>query len=69
MPVIYTIPEFCKAYGLSRPSFYRRAAAGSMPPVRKIGKKSVIAVADAAAWFAALPTGITSGSFGRGPQS
>ena len=38
-----SIPEFCKAYGLSRSTVYRMMAEGTLPSV-KIGKRRLVPV-------------------------
>jgi hypothetical protein len=50
-----TIPDFLERYSISRSAFYRAAAQGGIR-VTKIGKATRIALADAEAWAASLPT-------------
>ena len=52
-PVFLPLREFLRAYGISKTSFYRRAALGNMPPVVKIGRSTLVPVAAADEWFAA----------------
>lgn len=50
-----TPPEFMETYKTSRSAFYREVQAGRLR-IRKIGRATRIAVADAEAWAASLPT-------------
>jgi hypothetical protein len=47
-PVLIPLLTFLKQYGVSKSSFYRRAA--EMPPVLKIGRSVLVSVAEADAW-------------------
>jgi excisionase family DNA binding protein len=49
-----TIREFCDAYHVSLPTYYRQIRTGRLRAV-KIGKRVLIPTANAEAWFAALP--------------
>jgi excisionase family DNA binding protein len=51
----YSATEFMRIYGVPRSSFYRLVKAGHLR-IRKIGRASRIAKADAQAWAAGLPT-------------
>jgi predicted DNA-binding transcriptional regulator AlpA len=47
-PVLLPLLTFLKRYSISKSSFYRRAA--EMPPVIKIGRSTLVSVAEADAW-------------------
>ena len=49
-----TVDEFCSWAGIGRSKFYNEVKAGRIR-VRKIGRKSVVAMADAQAWLESLP--------------
>lgn len=55
MDGFYTVPDFLKAYAISRTEFYRQVQAQKIR-LTKLGRSSRIAKADAAAWAASLPT-------------
>lgn len=65
-PAFLPLREFLQIYGLSKTSFYRRAALGNMPPVVKIGRSTLVPVAEADAWFAARVQPASSLSQPRG---
>jgi excisionase family DNA binding protein len=48
------IQEFCDMYGVGKSTMYEEVKAGRLQ-VRKIGKRSLIAVDDADRWLANLP--------------
>lgn len=48
------IQEFCELYGVGKSTMYEEVKAGRLT-VRKIGKRSLIAVDDADAWLENLP--------------
>lgn len=52
---LLSVKEFLTLSGLSKTSFYNEVNAGRLS-ARKIGRKTVIAAEDAAAWRANLPT-------------
>jgi hypothetical protein len=52
-PVAYTITEFCDAYKLSRPFYFRIRNAGRGPVETRIGAKVLIGRDQAEAWFEA----------------
>lgn len=52
---LLTVSEFKDRYKISHSAFYREVAAKRIP-IRKIGRSTRIAVADAEAWAANLPT-------------
>ena len=62
---LYTIHEFCKAYGIGRGLFYAEAKAGLLPVVT-IGSQPRIKAADADAWFASLTPHYTNATNGQG---
>jgi hypothetical protein len=47
-PVLIPLLTFLKRYSISKSSFYRRAS--EMPPVIKVGRSTLVAVAEADAW-------------------
>jgi excisionase family DNA binding protein len=52
--LLYTIPECCRLAAIGRTKFYELVATGEIP-VRKIGKKSLVAAADLKRWVDRLP--------------
>jgi excisionase family DNA binding protein len=50
---VYSIPEFAAAHGLGRSTVYRLLRSGDLK-ARKIGKRTVIAAADAESWLRRL---------------
>ena len=50
----FTIPDFCRAYGIGRTHAYAEIATGRLLAC-KIGRRTVIRKRDADAWLAALP--------------
>ena len=50
LPPAMPIPEFCRAFGISRALFYKLPAA-DRPPVIRIGTKPLIRAADALEWL------------------
>jgi len=55
MTTLLTVAEFKDRYKISHSAFYREVAANRIP-IRKIGRATRIAVADAEAWASSLPT-------------
>jgi excisionase family DNA binding protein len=53
MKDLITIKDFCERFSVSRTTFYRQHAAGTLP-VRKVGRATRIRVVDAEAWAAKL---------------
>ncbi|WP_299349467.1 helix-turn-helix domain-containing protein [uncultured Shimia sp.] len=49
---VYSIDEFCEAYGVSRSSFYRLRKAGTGPRVARLGGRVVVPVIAAQVWLA-----------------
>lgn len=54
MTELLTVREFKSRYKISHSAFYREVQKGL--PIRKIGRATRIALADAEAWAANLPT-------------
>jgi excisionase family DNA binding protein len=52
--LLLTIPECCSLAAIGRTKFYELVACGEIP-VRKIGKKSLVAAADLKRWADRLP--------------
>jgi predicted DNA-binding transcriptional regulator AlpA len=52
---LLTVKQFKDRYSISHSAFYREVAANRIP-IKKIGRSTRIAVADAEAWAASLPT-------------
>ena len=52
--LLYTIPQCCRLAAVGRTKFYELIASGEIP-VRKIGKKSLVAAADLKRWAEQLP--------------
>jgi excisionase family DNA binding protein len=52
--LLYTIPQCCRLAALGRTKFYELIASGEIP-IRKIGKKSLVAAADLKRWAEQLP--------------
>jgi excisionase family DNA binding protein len=52
--LLYTIPQCCRLAAIGRTKLYELVAAGEIP-VRKVGKKSLIAAADLKRWADRLP--------------
>jgi hypothetical protein len=52
---LLTVAEFKGRYKISHSAFYREVAANRIP-IRKIGRATRIALADAEKWAASLPT-------------
>jgi excisionase family DNA binding protein len=52
--LLYTIPECCRLAAIGRTKFYELIAGGEIP-IRKVGKKSLVAAADLKRWAEQLP--------------
>jgi excisionase family DNA binding protein len=52
--LLYTISECCRLAAIGRTKFYELVASGEIP-VRKVGKKSLVAAADLKRWTEQLP--------------
>ena len=50
----FTIPDFCRAYGIGRTRTYAEIAAGRLL-ARKVGRRTLILKRDADAWLNSLP--------------
>jgi excisionase family DNA binding protein len=53
-PVARTVKDFCRAYGVSRPTVYRLLAAGKLKAVKVSSTKTLIPEESAKAWFGSL---------------
>lgn len=62
--LIYTIPEFCAAYGVSRSKLYLMWKEGDGPLCIKIGSRTLIGKADANDWASNLPRKKPASSLG-----
>jgi excisionase family DNA binding protein len=54
-PLLYTIPQCCRLLALGRTKLYELIGSGEIP-VRKIGRRTLIAAADLQRWAEQLPT-------------
>jgi predicted DNA-binding transcriptional regulator AlpA len=52
-PVLLPLRVFLKTYAISKSEFYRMAARGEAPDVFRLGRRTLIPAASAAAWLAA----------------
>jgi excisionase family DNA binding protein len=52
--LLLTIPECCRLAAIGRTKFYELVAAGEIP-VRKIGRKTLVAASDLGDWVERLP--------------
>jgi excisionase family DNA binding protein len=52
--LLYTIPQCCRLAAMGRTKFYELVAAGDIP-IRKIGKKTLVAASDLRSWVERLP--------------
>jgi len=52
--LLYTINQRCRLVTIGRTKFYELVASGEIP-VRKVGKKSLVAAADLKRWADRLP--------------
>ena len=60
MKLLYTISECCRLASIGRTKLYELVANGEIP-MRKVGKKTLIAAADLQRWADQLPTLKTKG--------
>jgi excisionase family DNA binding protein len=58
-PIAYTIPDFCRTFGIGRTTVYRLIDDGKIE-VRKVGRRTVIDAASAVLWYASLPVGVAA---------
>jgi predicted DNA-binding transcriptional regulator AlpA len=52
-PVLFPLQTFLKLYSLSKSEFYRMCSRGEAPDLVKLGRRTLIPAASAAAWLAA----------------
>jgi predicted DNA-binding transcriptional regulator AlpA len=52
-PVLLPLRTFLKLYSLSKSEFYRLCVGGEAPDLVKLGRRTLIPAASAAAWLAA----------------
>jgi excisionase family DNA binding protein len=52
--LFYTINQCCRLTAIGRTKFYELVASGEIP-IRKVGKKTLVAAADLARWAERLP--------------
>jgi excisionase family DNA binding protein len=52
--LLYTISQCCRLAAIGRTKFYELVASGEIP-VRKVGKKTLVAAADLKRWADRLP--------------
>lgn len=52
--LLYTIPECCRLVSIGRTKFYELIASGEIP-IRKVGRKTLVAVSDLRCWVERLP--------------
>lgn len=62
--LLLTIPECCRLAAIGRTKFYQLIGAGQIP-IRKIGKKTLVAADDLRRWAERLPA-IEPTNTGRG---
>lgn len=53
--LLYSIAQCCRMAAIGRTKFYQLVASGEIP-VRKIGKRTLVAAADLKRWVERLPT-------------
>jgi excisionase family DNA binding protein len=53
--LLYTITECCRLASIGRTKFYELISDGEIP-IRKVGKKTLVAAADLKRWAERLPT-------------
>jgi excisionase family DNA binding protein len=52
--LLYTIPQCCRLAAIGRTKFYELVATGEIP-IRKVGKKTLVAAANLERWAERLP--------------
>jgi len=57
--LLLTIPECCRAAAIGRTKLYELIASGEIP-IRKVGRKSLIAASDLRSWVDRLPSKSTA---------
>lgn len=65
--LLYTVSQCCHMAAIGRTKFYELVANGEIP-VRKIGKKTLVAAVDLQRWAEQLPTLEIKGGDQRGSQ-
>lgn len=53
--LLYTVHQCCRLAAIGRTTFYELVACGEIP-VRKVGKKTLVAATDLKRWAERLPT-------------
>lgn len=53
-PRVFSIPDFCRAFGVGRTTAYLHLRAGLLKAI-KVGRRTLITRESAIAWLAALP--------------
>ena len=66
--LFYTVSQCCHITAIGRTKFYELVASGEIP-VRKIGKKTLVAAADLRDWAKRLPAIDTRARHGKGSHS
>jgi len=59
--LLYTVGQCCRLASIGRTKFYELVANGEIP-VRKVGKKTLVAAADLKSWAEHLPARTTGQS-------
>lgn len=54
-PAVFSIKDFCRTYSIGRTKAFELIAAGQLR-AHKCGRRTLISIDDAKAWFEALPT-------------
>ena len=54
---VYSVAEFCHAYGVSRSMFYKLQKAGTGPRLCKVGRKTLVSARSASEWLASIEQG------------
>jgi predicted DNA-binding transcriptional regulator AlpA len=49
-PAMYSVADFCRLHGISRAFFYKLRKQRKMPPICKVGNRSLITAEAAADW-------------------
>lgn len=53
---VFSVREFCTAYGISRALFYKLVKAGRAPALMKVGRRTLISRSAATLWQASVTT-------------
>lgn len=59
-PAVYSIPEFCKAHGISQALYFRICKDGLGPEIFKVSSRTLISFEAAARWRAMMERRATS---------